>query len=97
MEACVRSHGAECSDIFDVEQSIGQRFVIAPPLFNTFAALRGVSEKRVVADAATMLSMVRIQRRNKKEENGTPRAGRVDGRGEKREKGGARIVGYAVR
>ena len=60
------------------------------------AVLR-VAEKRFVADAAITDNMVQLQRQQNGEKKGTPRTGKVDGRGGEGGGGGAEVVEYALR
>ena len=50
-----------------------------------FTAVLRVAEKRFVADAAITDNMVQLQRKEKGEEKGTSRTGKVNGRGGKEE------------
>ena len=62
MWACVRLDDGECSDMFDVKQSLRQRWVLAALMFNIlFTAVLRVAEKRFTADAGIMDSMVQLQ------------------------------------
>ena len=64
METCVRLDDGECSDKFDVGQSLSQGCVLAPLLFNMFfTAVLRVAEKRFLADAAITDNMVQLQRK----------------------------------
>ena len=98
VQACVRLDGGECSDKFDVGQSLRQGCVLAPLLSNMFfTAVLRVAEKRFLADAAITDNMVQLQRKKEGEKNGKSRTGKVDGRRGKGGEGDAEIVGYAVR
>ena len=55
-----------------------------------------VAVKRFFADAAVMDNMVQLQRKEKREKKGTPRAGNVDGGMEEGGRVGAGVVGYAA-
>ena len=87
MQACVRLDDGEYSDKFDVGQGFRQRCVLAPLLFNMFfTALLRVAEKCFLSDAAITDNTVQFQRKKqKREKKGTPRTGKVDGRGGKEE------------
>ena len=99
MQACARLDDGECSDKFDVRQGLRQGCVLAPLLFNMlFTAVLRVAEKRFVSAAAITDNMVQLQRKQDKgEKKGTPRTGKVDGRGGGRRRRRCRVVGYGVR
>ena len=81
MQECVRLVDGECSDKFDVGQSLRQGCVLAPLLFNTFiTAVLRVAEKGFFVDAAIKDNMVQLHRKEEGEMNGTSRTGKVDGR-----------------
>ena len=73
--------------------SVWQGCVRAPLLFNMFfTAVLRVAEKRFLADAAAMDSMVQLQRKKeKREKKSKPRAAKVDGRGEGEEEEAKRL------
>ena len=96
MRACVRLDDGEFSDMFEVRQGLGQGCVLASMLFNMFfTAVLRVAEKRFIADAAIMDSIVQLQRKEKGEEKrGKTQVGKVDSGGRRRS---PYAVGNAVR
>ena len=87
MRACVRLDDGECSDMFEVRQGLGQGCVLASMLFNMFfTAVLRVAEKRFIADAAIMDSIVQLQRKEKGEKKrGKTQVGKVDSGGQEEE------------
>ena len=87
MRACLRLDDGECSDMFEVGQGLGQGCVLASMLFNMFfTAVLRVAEKRFIADAAIMDSIVQLQRKEKGEKKrGKTQVGKVDSRGQEEE------------
>ena len=92
----MRLDDGECSDMFEVGQGLGQGCVLASMLFNMFfTAVLRVAEKRFIADAAIMDSIVQLQRKEKGEKKrGKTQVGKVDSGGRRRS---PYAVGNAVR
>ena len=63
MRACVRLDDRVCSGLFAVEQYLRQRCVVAPLLFNIFAAVRNVASTRFKADKDIMDALVHLRKK----------------------------------
>ena len=97
MQACVRLDGGECSNKFDVGQSLRQGCVLAPLLFNMFfTAVLRMAEKRFLADATITDNMVQLQRKEKARKKALHAQAKSTAEGEGGG-GGAENVGHAVR
>ena len=65
MRACLRLDDRVCSGQFAVEQGLRQGYVLAPLLFNIFAAVINVASMRFKADKGIMDALVHLRKKSR--------------------------------